>query len=533
MVVPLVIPSRAFGWALLAVWLFGALGGPIQTQARAESLSPGALDDFFTRPRLATFEVELTPAAEAQLNRFPRRYVPGRIAVDGRWFEVGVRLQGTGTFEPLSRHPNLTIKFNWVKPGQEFGGVTKLFLKNARQDPTLLCEYAASAAFADAGLPAPRITHGRVRLNDRDLGLCVVAEAINKPFLRRHFKDEHGTLYEGAFRDIRPGLDQDNGQPSDGSDLAELRSAARVPDRLERLEALSKVLDMEAFLNFLAMEMIVASWDGYALHQNNYRVYHDPASNRMVFIPHGMDNTFFESGFSLMPPRKSVLVAAILDRVEDREAFRTRVARLLPKTLDPAKMQVRLRAAVDKMKQGATAEESAWIERRAALFQHRVQERVRNLQAQLAGERPFTPDFVEGRARLDGWIPKPDWNFSPTECASREGRRILTVRATNGFCFGSWRLPVWLEPGRYRLEAFGLAERVDGLPSMTGSGAGVRVLGKMRGGGLEDSSGWVRLAHEFEVQEGCEWVELIAELRAFRGSAAFDAGKFRLVQIKE
>ncbi|MHC1763119.1 MAG: CotH kinase family protein [Verrucomicrobiia bacterium] len=527
MVVPFVIRSSA----LLAIWLFGVWGG--QTPARAASISPAASEEFFTQPRLTTFEVELTAAAQAQLTRNPKRYVPGQIAIDGRRFEVGVRLQGSGNFEPLSRHPNLTIKFNWMKPGQEFGGVTKLFLKNARQDPTLLCEVAASAAFADVGLPAPRITHGRVRLNDRDLGLCVVAEAVNKPFLRRHFKDEHGALYEGAFRDVRAGLDQDNGPPSNGSDLAELGSAARVPDRLERLDALSKVLDVEAFLNFLAMEMIVASWDGYALHQNNYRIYHDPVSDRMFFIPHGMDNTFFESGFPLMPPRKSLLVAALLESAEDREAFRARVARLLPKALDRSKMEIRVQSAVNKMKQGATSEESERIERRAALFQKRVRERVRNLEAQLAGERPFTPDFGNGGARLDGWMPKPDWNSSPTECASRDGRQVLTIRATNGFCFGSWRLPMWLEPGRYRLEALGSAVRVDGLSSRTGSGVGVRVLGKMRGGGLEGSSGWVRLAHDFEVQEGCEWVELIAELRALRGTAAFDAEKFRLSRIAE
>jgi hypothetical protein len=53
----------------------------------------------------------------------------------------------------------------------------------------------------------------------------------------------------------------------------------------------------------------------------------------------------------------------------------------------------------------------------------------------------------------------------------------------------------------------------------------------MRGGGLEGSSGWTPLAHEFSVQEGCEWVELIAELRAFNGSAMFDAEKFRLVRM--
>lgn len=532
-VLPLMIRFGVFLWTLLALARLTALAGGANPVAAATPDPPqDGADSLFTSPRLAVFDVDLSPAARSQLARSPRRYVPGRVAIDGRSFEVGVRLQGTGNFEPLSRHPNLAIKFNWMKPGQEFGGVTKLFLKNARQDPTLLCEYAAGAAFADAGLPAPRITHGRVRLDGRDLGLCVVAEAVNKRFLRRHFKDDQGALYEGAFRDVRSNLDQDNGPPSDGSDLAELRAAAHLTNRVARLEALSKVLDVEAFLNFLAVEMIVASWDGYAVHQNNYRIYHDPATGRMFLIPHGLDNTFFESGLSLMPPRKSLLAGALLETEEDREAFRARVAHLLPIVLDLPKLQARLQTAVHKLKQGASPEEAAWIERRAALLQQRAQERLCHLRAELAGERPAPLDFSkDGIAPLGRWTAKPDWNFSDTGCVAQDGRQVLTIRATNGFCFGSWRLPVWLEPGRYRLEALGAATGIDGLPSMTGSGAGVRALGRMRGGGLEGSSGWTPLAHEFSVQEGCEWVELISELRAFSGSAMFDAEKFRLVRL--
>jgi hypothetical protein len=67
---------------------------------------------------------------------------------------------------------------------------------------------------------------------------------------------------------------------------------------------------------------------------------------------------------------------------------------------------------------------------------------------------------------------------------------------------------------------------------MTGSGAGVRLLGTMRGSGLSGSSDWTPVQHEFTVQEGCEYVELIAELRAYSGQAMFDPAKFRLIRVQ-
>jgi hypothetical protein len=508
-------------WVLIAGTPDSRSGSDVQSEA------------FFADTNLTVFHVEIGSAEYRALGQQPRRYVEGKVRVNGKSYEqVGVRLKGTGTFQPVSMHPNLSLKFNWKLQDQEFCGLTKIFLNNSRQDPTFLCELAASGAFADASLPAPRITHGRVFLNGRELGLCVVAEAVNKRFLKRHFGSASGNLYEGEFRDIGARLEQDNGPPGDRGDLRELAAAAQRRDPQAR-EALSKLLNTEQFLNFLALEMMVANWDGYAFHQNNYRIYHDPASDRMAFIPHGMDNTFFESGLSLMPPRNSALAAALLTTPEDRSAFRQRVAALMPVAFDPDKIRHRLQVGAERMCQGASAAEVASIRHRAELFGRCVEERARGLGAELAGLRPATPEFNWlGTASLVGWKPKPDWNDSMVEVCDHDGGPALGVTATNGWCFGSWRLGVWLPPGSYELQGMASTTGVAGLPSRTGSGAGVRVLGGMRGNGVQGSSSWMPVQYEFVVQPGCEWLELIAELRAFRGRAFFDPGKLRLVRVQ-
>ncbi len=499
----------------------------------ARNEADAAAQAFFDSPALVQFEVELDPERFEQLAQSPRRYVPGTVKVGNQSFEqVGVRLKGTGTFQPISKRPNLVLKFDWKRADQEFAGLTKLFLNNSLQDPSLLSEFVASQAYTAADISTPRITHARVRLNGRDLGLCVLAEAVNKRFLRRHFSDAQGNLYEGTFRDVNAPLEQDNGKKGERSDLIALATAAALPDREARRQALSQALDVGKFLDFLAVEMIIANWDGYALHQNNYRVYHDSGSNLLYWIPHGLDNSIFETGFSVVPPRRALLTSALLETPDDRAAFQQRVRSLLPRVFDPAKILHRIDGEVAKMRQGASPQESERIEQHASLFRRRVQERAVRVKEQLDGTGRNTPSFAPNNvAVLTGWTAKPDWNDSPLDAPDLEGQKTLRVTATNGYCFGSWRIPVWLPPGRYRLEGSTTTAGVKGLPSMTGSGAGVRALGNMRGSGVDGTQPWTPVQHNFTVEEGCEYGELIAELRAYRGKASFDPTRFRLIRL--
>jgi len=521
------IPQLIF---LLAVLTFGGFlsqAGTAENDQKAE--------EFFNSTNLLTFQVDLEPFEIGQLAQRPKTYVRGRVRVAGVELEnVGIRLKGSGTFQPVYELPSLALKFNWKESHQRFAGLTKLFLENSGQDATRMCKLVANGVFADGGIPAPRITQARVMLNDRDLGLYVVAEAINPDFLKQHFGNATGNMYEAFFRDINRGLKQDNGEPGDQSDLRDLYMAATLKDEQQRKCALRQLLDTEEFLNFLAIEMILANWDGYAFHQNNYRVYHNPSSGRMSLIPHDSDNTLFESGMGLMPPRNGVLTAALLSTCEDRKDFAERVERLFPKVLAKSAIQQRLNSSIARLSQGTSAEGIAEFKRQASLLEERICERRQHLEHELACEHPVTPRFDSGGvARLSGWSAKTDWNSSVVKAVVEDDKAVFSIEAIGGYCFGSWRLPLWLPAGRYRLEGEAKAQSINGLPSQTGSGAGVRVLGGRRGSGVQGDCGhWTTVRHDFEVQEGCEWVELIAELRAFSGTAWFDPETLRLVRLR-
>src|SRR6185436_20169429 len=103
-----------------------------------------------------------------------------------------------------------------------------------------LCEWICADLCRDAGVPAPRVTHARVWLNGRDLGLYVLKEGFDKPFLVRHFGSAAGNLYDGGFcADLDSNLEKDSGNgPDDHSDLRALVAACREADPAARWPAI-------------------------------------------------------------------------------------------------------------------------------------------------------------------------------------------------------------------------------------------------------------------------------------------------------
>ena len=68
-------------------------------------------------------------------------------------------------------------------------------------------------------------------MNGRELGCYVVSEAMNKTFLKNHFGNDAGNLYEADFRDVNQMLKQANGPPGDqavGAGTVALRSGRPI-----------------------------------------------------------------------------------------------------------------------------------------------------------------------------------------------------------------------------------------------------------------------------------------------------------------
>ena len=221
------------------------------------------------------------------------------VTVDGTTLEdVGIRKKGLiGSLSTTK--PGLKLKFDkWVDE-QYLHGVERMTLNNSVSDPSLVRQCIGYRLFEDAGIAAPRCNFAHVTVNEWDLGVYVNVEPVKKDFLRHNYPDEDGDLYEGTLSDFRDDWigtfePKTNDTDPDGACLREVADAIETPDG-ELRDALDAQIDVDGFLTFWAMEVLVAHLDGYAGNTNNFFVYRDPTTDRITFIPWGIDAIFHQT----------------------------------------------------------------------------------------------------------------------------------------------------------------------------------------------------------------------------------------------
>lgn len=260
------------------------------------------------------------------------------VRVDGVEI-LGVGLSKKGFLGSLSfDRPSLKIDTDALVDGQLApNGTERVVLNNNLSDASTLRQCLTYEVFRRAGHPAPRCNLASVRVNGRDLGVYTHVEAVRKDFLRRHFGDEDGDLYEGTLSDFVDGWTatfdpKTESTDPDGAVIARVTAAAAVPDA-ELWDSLSTVLDLDAFVRFWALEAVVAHVDGYTGNQNNYFVYRDPDTDLVTFVPWGTDATMVDPA---LPPVQVVgwLAQRLHALPEGRRAFRDEVERVLAEVWD-------------------------------------------------------------------------------------------------------------------------------------------------------------------------------------------------------
>jgi spore coat protein H len=482
---------------------------------------------FFADPTVRLFDLNVPEESLSALAASPESYVPGELR-EGETVlaRVGVRLKGSrGSFRALEQKPGIAIKFDEYIEGQSYRGFKKLLFNNSVQDSSYVAELLATGLFRDAGVPAARVTHARMRLNGRDLGLYVVVEAMNKDFLKHNFGSGKGNLYEIFVQDINGHVDQDNGEDEYQADLRGLHEACVIPDPTARWGQLNKVLDMDRFISFVAMEMLTSHWDGYAAACNNTRVYHDPDTDKMVFITHGLDGTFRRPNYSLHAPLRSAVVGAVLTTPEGQKLYEERIRKLAKDVFKVPVILERVEKALAKIRTaGMEPGELAKIERSIAGARERIELRGTRVNEQLNGVKPQGMKFdAAGFAYPLSWREEYGGN-AVLDRVKYDGKKVLHLRALEKSTRASWRTQGFLEPGSYRFE--GMA-RTD---SLTGQ-ACVRISGSRVSTGLTGDSRWQTVKHDFSVGgEGLD-VEFVCELEGDHGDVWFDLDSLRVKRI--
>ena len=453
---------------------------------------------------------------------------------------VSVHLKGSaGSFRSVDENPAMTLNFDKHVEDQLFHGHDKIYLNNSVQDRAYANEKICRELFNAAGIPTPRATHAWVTLNGRALGLYVVIEGFNKRFLKQHFEDVSGNLYDGGFlQDINADLNVNSGEnKEDKSDLQVLFRVAVERDQRKRFQWLPKLLDMERFYTLLALDVMTWNWDGYTMHHNNFRLFHDMKSDRFIFIPHGMDQMFERPDGPIFPRFRGILARSVLELPAARMKYYDRMNDLMGNVFDAGKINRRIQEITsviqpvlrDKASHQAKRQQSASLS-----LQYSVTRRAAFLKEQLGSSSKISSFGANNTLAIKQWSPKVQFGRPALDRLRQGSREFLKITADGSeqLSMGRWTSGVHLKQGRYRFSGNMLTQGVTVVAQDARGGAGLRASGAQTPQRVRGSQKWKPFFVDFTVELPVKEVELGCEMRAAKGMAMFDVNSLRLTKLQ-
>ena len=249
--------------------------------------------------------LSVSPEGVLALEAEPYTYVPATITYLGRSYgPVGLRVKGANSFQPFSRKPSLKIDVNAYVPGARFFGQKALTLNNMDDDPSMMHERLAYYVAREAGVVASRSNHALVTVNGAAYGLYAQVEPVKRQLLERWFADATGPLFEATDVDFAPEFvaryDLETG-PDDRTLIAGLADALTITSPDAAITAASSFVNLPQFQRYWAMTAVIGQFDAfpYSFPGDDYHLYADPESDRLWFIPWGMDETFFSASYDV------------------------------------------------------------------------------------------------------------------------------------------------------------------------------------------------------------------------------------------
>ena len=227
----------------------------------------------------------------------PYTYTQASFSIDGVVFpRVGIRKKGFLGSSRNSDRPSLKIKLNHIDETGQIDGLTNLTFNNNQQDVSLVSQFLAYRLFNASGTPAPRCAYANVTVNGQNLGVYTHVERIHRPLLKRAFGNQNGVLYEGTLVDFLPdwsgSFEHKFGSDKKGRKLIQqLIDVLHQPSENRKAE-IGRIVDLDSFYAFWAMEGLLGFWDGYSGNRNNFFIYLNPDTEKFHFIPWGADSLF-------------------------------------------------------------------------------------------------------------------------------------------------------------------------------------------------------------------------------------------------
>lgn len=316
------------------------LAGVVAISAQSRTLTA---DDLFDDTRLHDVWIRISDADLQQLLERFEDNTYYRVGLEWRGLkvaDVGIRSRGRATRS--NQKPGLQVDFNRYRPEQEFLGLKQLVLDNVWHDESMMRERLSMLLFRKMGVPAPREAHARVYLGEaREFrGVYAIVEDIDERFVKRHFGEDDGYLFEfervdgyhfEKLDDVAEYARRFEPQTREKDDPAVLFGPIRdmvgvinssAPDALP--DAIAPYLDLDRFLTFVAVTNYLAVWDSYIgdIGMANFSLYRYRNSTRTEFIPWDQDNAFASPDWTpWWSVQRNVLLRKLWTHTPTRERY--------------------------------------------------------------------------------------------------------------------------------------------------------------------------------------------------------------------
>lgn len=308
-------------------------------------------------------------------------WVEATITFNGQmWTHVGVRYKGNSTLMRAwsSGSAKLPLKLDFDQfedmypeiKNQRFYGFKQISLGNNLSDPTYLRDALSYDIMQAAGLITPETAFYEVILDYGEgpvsLGIYTAVEVVDDTVIERAFGDDKGNIYEadGAAASLAAGTadqieasfqKENNKDTADWSDIRALydalHSAQRTADPSAWRAGLEAVFDVDAFLKWLATSTVIADWDAYGAMSHNYYLYHDPETDRLVWISWDHNEALGASGRGDASLAKAGVGEnwPLIRFLLDDPVYRVRYATYIASTLEDAFVPEDLTARIDAL----------------------------------------------------------------------------------------------------------------------------------------------------------------------------------------
>ena len=216
---------------------------------------------------------------------------------------VGIRSRGQASRSATK--PSLRVDFNRYTASQTLLDLKSVVLRNNSTDFSSMHERIAMLLYARMGLPAPRVAHTRLYINNTYQGLYSIVESLDKSFLSRNFDENDGYLYKydrlptdppyyleylGPSASLysphpfNPETHEGNPKPQPIADL--IRTVHDASDDAFP-SAIAQYLDLGEFIRNIAVTVFMADQDGFLgdWGMNNFDVYQLQNKTVHVIIP--------------------------------------------------------------------------------------------------------------------------------------------------------------------------------------------------------------------------------------------------------